>query len=40
MWTDATRYLINVSGAVNAATVTGATQANATFGEIFPATGY
>jgi hypothetical protein len=41
MWTDATRYLISVSGAVNAATVSGATaQANATFTEIFPATGY
>lgn len=41
MWTDATRYLINVSGAVNATTVSGATaQANATFTEVFPATGY
>ncbi len=41
MWTDATRYLSNVSGAVNATTVSGATaQANATFAEIFPAGGY
>jgi len=41
MWTDATRYLSNVSGAVNAAPVSGATaQANATFAEVFPAPGY
>ena len=41
MWTDATRYLINVSGSVNATTVSGATaQANATFAEAFPAPGY
>ena len=41
MWTDATRYLSNVGGVVNAATVSGATaQSNATFGEIFPAPGY
>ncbi len=40
-WTDASRYLGNVSGVVNAATVSGATaQANATFGEVFPAAGY
>lgn len=38
MWTDATRYLINVSGAVNAATAPDATaKANATFAEVFPA---
>ena len=41
MWTDATRYLSNVSGAVNATTVSGATaQAAATFAEVFPAPGY
>ena len=41
MWTDATRYLSNVSGVVNAITVSGATaQANATFAEVFPAPGY
>jgi hypothetical protein len=41
MWTDAARYLISMSGAVNAATVSGATeQANATFTEVFPAPGY
>ena len=41
MWTDSTRYLSNVSGAVNATTVSGTTaQANATFAEIFPAPGY
>jgi hypothetical protein len=41
MWTDATRYLSNVSGAINAATVSGATaQQNATFTEVFPAPGY
>jgi hypothetical protein len=41
MWTDATRYLSNVSGAVNAITVSGSTaQANATFAEIFPAPSY
>jgi hypothetical protein len=41
MWSDATRYLSNVSGAVNVATVSGATaQANATFAEVFPAPGY
>ena len=41
MWTDATRYLVNVSGAVNATTVSGATaQAAATFAEVFPAPGY
>ncbi len=41
MWTDAARYLSNVSGAVNAVTVSGATaQANATFAEVFPAPGY
>jgi hypothetical protein len=35
MWTDASRYLSNVSGAMNAATVSGATaQANATYAEI------
>ena len=37
MWTDATRYLINAGGAVNATTVSDATaQANATFGEVLP----
>jgi hypothetical protein len=41
MWTDATRYLSNVSGAVNATTVSSATaQAAATFTEVFPAPGY
>ena len=41
MWTDATRYLINVSGAVNAATVSGSPAVeNATFTEVFPAPGY
>jgi hypothetical protein len=41
MWTDSTRYLSNVSGAVNAITVSGTTaQENATFGEVFPANGY
>jgi len=37
MWMDATRYLSNVSGAMNAVTVSGATaQANATFAEVAP----
>lgn len=41
MWTDATRYLSNVSGAINAATVSGTTaQENATFGEIQAAPGF
>jgi hypothetical protein len=41
MWTDATRYLINVSGSVNATTVSDATaQANSTFAEVFPGPGY
>ena len=41
MWTDATRYLINVSGAMNATTVAdSAAQANATFAEVFAAPGY
>jgi hypothetical protein len=41
MWTDATRYLVSVSGAINATTaVDSAAQANATFTEVFPAPGY
>jgi hypothetical protein len=38
MWADATRYLSNVSGAVNAILVSGTpAQENATFAEAFPA---
>jgi hypothetical protein len=41
MWTDSTRYLTNVSGAINAtAPADSAAQANATFAEVFPAPGY
>jgi hypothetical protein len=41
MWTDATRYLQNVSGAISAATAPDATtKANATFAEIPPVLGY
>jgi hypothetical protein len=41
MWTDATRYLINVSGSINtAAPADSPAQANATFAEVFPAPGY
>ena len=41
MWTDSTRYLTNVSGAMNAtAPADSAAQANATFAEVFPAPNY
>jgi hypothetical protein len=41
MWTDSSRYLVNVSGAINAATATdSAAQANATFAEVPAAPGY
>jgi len=41
MWTDSTRYLVNVSGSINATTAADSTtQTNATFAEIPAAPGY
>lgn len=40
MWSDSTRYLLNVSSSINAATVTSGNEANATFTEVFPGSGY